>query len=86
MNLSSKQKPGIVDKHKNIIDNGDDFYSGCYAKVSVNFFPYNTNGNKGIAAGLNNILKTRDGDYLGGRSSAFDDFADEFDADADDLF
>lgn len=86
MNLSSKQKPGIVDKFKNIIDSADDFYSGCYAKVSINFFPYNTNGNKGIAAGLNNILKTRDGDYLGGRSSAFDDFADEFDADADDLF
>ena len=89
MNISSKQKPQIVKKVNDqpyFITSPDDFYSGCYAKVSINLFPYNTNGNKGIAAGMNNIFKTRDGDYLGGRSSAIDDFADEFDADLDELF
>ena len=54
----------------------DDVYSGCYGYVSINFFAFNNAGNRGIAAGLNNVLKTRDGAYLGGRSSAQSDFAD----------
>ena len=42
----------------------------------MNFFAYNSNGNKGIGCGLNNILKTDNGDYLGGRASAQSDFGD----------
>lgn len=49
-------------------------YSGCYARVSINFYAYNVSGNKGIACGLNNVQKLSDGDYLGGRSRAEDDF------------
>lgn len=44
----------------------EDFYSGCYGAVTVNFYPYNTSGNMGVAAGLNNLIKTRDGEKLGG--------------------
>ena len=45
-------------------------YSGCYARVSINFYAFNSNGNRGIACGLGNIQKVRDGEPLGGRSSA----------------
>ena len=81
INVSSKTKPGIVkrmkinDENKLVeVTNEDDIYSGCYGFASVNFFAYNNKGNRGIGAGLNNILKTRDGEYLGGRSSAESDF------------
>lgn len=85
-NASSKNKPGIVKpigkdgngktKFQEITDTTE-VYSGCYAKVSVNFYLFDTKGNKGIAAGLNNIVKVQDGDFLGGRSSVSDDFANE---------
>lgn len=74
INASSKQKPGIVDKALNEILDAAQVYSGCYGKVSLNFFAYNQAGNRGIGAGLNNVQKLRDGDYLGGRSRAEDDF------------
>ena len=49
-------------------------YSGCYGRISVNFYGFNSNGNRGIAAGLGNIQKLRDGESLGGRTSAEEDF------------
>ena len=49
-------------------------YSGCYGRISVNFYGFNSNGNRGIAAGLGNIQKLRDGESLGGRTNAEDDF------------
>ena len=56
-------------------------YSGCYGKVTLNLYPYSKAGNTGIGVGLNNVLKTRDGDNLGGRVSGEVDFADEFNDD-----
>ncbi|GAY71780.1 ssDNA-binding protein, partial [Streptococcus canis] len=38
-------------------------------------------GNKGIACGLNNLQKLRDGEPLGGRTRAEDDFATDDDDD-----
>lgn len=58
---------------KPILDR-DEVYSGCYVKVSLNFYAFNSNGNRGVACGLGNIQKIRDGEYLGGRTSATDDF------------
>lgn len=49
--------------------------------MSLNFYAFNSNGNKGIACGLGNIQKIRDGEPLGGRSSAMDDFSTEEDDD-----
>lgn len=76
LNASSKQKPGIVDRQKNEIMDSTEVYSGCYGRASINFFAFNTAGNKGIACGLNHIQKLDDGDFLGGRSRAEDDFDD----------
>ena len=47
----------------------------------VNFYAFNSNGNRGIACGLGNIQKVRDGEPLGGKSSAADDFATDLDDD-----
>lgn len=96
INATSKNKPGIVKRVKingqnKLVEvtNEEDIYSGCYGIVSINFFPYNNAGNKGIGAGLNNVLKTNDGIYLGGRSSAQTDFGDvnldDFDNDDEDM-
>ena len=76
LNASSKQKPGIVDRNKDEIMDSNEVYSGCYGRVSLNFYAFNTAGNKGIGVGLNNVQKLADGDYLGGRSRAEDDFDD----------
>lgn len=76
INSSCKTRPGVVDKARQPITDQDEFYSGCYGYVSINFYPFNTSGNMGVAAGLNNVMKTKDGEPLGGRSSAEEDFAD----------
>ena len=76
INASSKTKPGVVDKYLKAIEDSTEVYSGCYGLASLNFYPYNTNGNKGIACGLNNLMKLEDGENLGGRARAEDDFAD----------
>ena len=80
-NANSKTAPQIVDKAVKPILDRDEVYSGCYARVSLNFYAFNSNGNKGIACGLGNIQKIRDGESLGGRSSATDDFSIEEDDD-----
>ena len=74
VNCSSKTKPGVVDKDLNAILDPEEVYSGCYARASVNFYPFAVSGNKGVACGLNNIQKLADGDFLGGRTRAEDDF------------
>lgn len=74
LNASTRTRPGIVDKDLNAIMDRDEVYSGCYARVSINFYAYNANASKGIAAGLNNIMKVADGERLAGGSSAEDDF------------
>lgn len=73
---NSKEKPEIVDANLNPIMSKSDFYSGCYGRASIVFFAYNTNGNKGVGCGLNNLQKLEDGQPLSGRSTAAEDFGD----------
>lgn len=75
VNANCKQQPGLVYKNGQKIIDSTDLYSGCYGHASINFFAFNNNGNKGVACGLNHLMKTRDGEPLGGRSKAEDDFA-----------
>lgn len=84
INANSKNAPQIVDAYKNKLTDETSVYSGCFIRASINFYGFNTNGNKGIAAGLGNIQKVRDGEMLAGGSSAEDDF-DEIESDDDDL-
>lgn len=85
INAKSRTRPGICDKNKNPIVDEEEIYSGVYAYVSVSFYPYDKNGNRGIACGLNNIMKFKDGERLGGKTSAENDFADIDAEDDEDL-
>ena len=85
LNAKSTTRPGICDKHKTPIVDEDEIYSGVYAYVSVTFFGYDVSGNRGVACGLNNIMKFKDGERLGGRVSAESDFGDIDCEDDDDL-
>ena len=81
INANSTTAPQIVDRSvKPILDRGE-VYSGCYARVSLSFYAFNSNGNKGIACGLNNLQLIRAGEPLGGKASAESDFATDDDED-----
>lgn len=79
VNANSATAPGIVDANCQPIIDRSEVYSGVYGRASINFYTFNSNGNKGIACGLNNLQKIRDGESLGGKSRAEDDFADDDD-------
>ena len=81
VNANSNTAPQIVDRQTNPVLDRSEVYSGVYARVSVNFYAFNSNGNRGVACGLGNIQKVRDGESLGGRSNAADDFATDVDDD-----
>ena len=86
LNANSSSKPGIVDKDLNEILDPDEVYSGCWGRASINFFPYDSNGNRGVGVGLNNIQKLKDGERLGAaRANAEDDFGDGFEDDEEDF-
>ena len=74
LNANSRQAPQVVDRHVQPILDPGEVYSGCYGQISVTFYGYNSNGNRGIAAGLGNIQKLKDGESLGGRAKASDEF------------
>ncbi|MBP3297842.1 MAG: DUF2815 family protein [Lachnospiraceae bacterium] len=81
VNANSGTAPGIVDADRQPIIDRSEVYSGVYGRASINFYAFNSNGNKGIACGLNNLQKIRDGEPLGGKSRAEDDFDIEDDDD-----
>ena len=74
LNATSKDAPQVVDRHVQPVVDPMMVYSGCYCNVSVNFYPFNANGNRGVAVGLGNIQFVKDGDRLSGRASADADF------------
>lgn len=70
------RKPGVYDAFRNDITDPTELKSGDYGRAHINFYGYNTQGNKGISAGLLGVQKLSDGEPLGGSvatSSAFDD-------------
>lgn len=81
VNANSSVAPGIVDADRNPILDRSEVYSGVYGRASISFYAFNSNGNKGIACGLNNLQKIRDGEPLGGKTRAEDDFATDDDDD-----
>lgn len=87
----SARKPAVKGKYRGadgkLIDltTDEEFYSGCYGRGSINFFPYSQDGGVGIGVYLNNVQKLEDGDRLAGGSDAETDFDDEFEDEYDDL-
>lgn len=74
LNAKSNTRPGVVDKKCVSIVDEEEVYSGVWAVVSVTFYGYDVSGNRGVACGLNNIMKYKDDEHLGGRVSAESDF------------
>lgn len=74
LNATSTQKPGVVDASNiNTELAPQDIYSGMYARVTLNFYGYK-NKKVGVGCGLGNVMKTREGEPLGGGASAASDF------------
>lgn len=75
---SSKMQPGLVNgRLERIISRDvgpDGFYAGCYARATVTAYGYDKAGNKGVAFGLQNVQKLRDGEAFSGRVAAENDF------------
>lgn len=74
LNLKSSQRPGVVDAAVQPIIDESEFYAGCYARATVSAYAYEQKGNCGVSLGLRNIQKVRDGDALGSKTRAEDDF------------
>lgn len=83
INANSKTAPQVVDRHVQPIIDRSEIYSGVYARVSISLYAFSVNGNKGVACGLGNIQKIRDGEPLGGHTNASNDFDAVDDGDED---
>ena len=84
VNANSDRQPDLYDADGNVIMDRSEIYSGCYGRASINFYVFNTNGNRGIACGLNGLQKIRDGEPLGGHGNTLADFMGSEDEDDDD--
>ena len=80
LNASNKYKPQVASRDEFgviLIEDPNDLYAGSYGAVTLEFYPYNTNGNRGVGVSLGNVIKLRDGDRLAGTAeSAEASFAD----------
>ena len=81
VNANSETPPRLYDVNGNEIMDRSEIYSGCYGKVAVEFFVFNTNGNRGIGCRLHAVQKIRDGEPLGGTIVTIADFMDPDDED-----
>lgn len=78
LKASSKRPPVIVDAFRNEITDPDEVYSGCYGRACIEFYGYNTAGQKGVTATLLSVQKLSDGERLGGTVGSADDFDDDY--------
>ncbi len=84
LNANAKNRPGMVDRKVQPIIDPAEIKSGDWGRVSLNFYPFNVNGNAGVAVGLNHVQKVKDGEPLGGFSTPEDEF-DEIEFDDNDI-
>ena len=87
-----KEQPVLLGKSSAETDSAEVIYSGVYARISLQFYPFDVSGNRGVAAGVSSILSAERGEPLGNTvtaASARDEFgvtaptseaAKEFDA------
>lgn len=87
LNAKSKSRPQVVDRNNAPIVDDEDVYSGMWALVAVNFWPYDMGANRGVGVSIENVKKVKDDErFGGGRRSAESDFGGiELDDDDDDL-
>jgi hypothetical protein len=87
-NLTSNSRPGVIDVDK-VTDispeegNADLVYPGCFCRATVNVYSFGLkpgSKGKGVALGLRNLQKVKDGARLDNRVAAADDFDEDIDA------
>jgi hypothetical protein len=54
----------------------EDISPGCIIRASVNFYAYDFKGKKGVACGLQNVMKVKDGEAIGGKTMPEEDFGE----------
>lgn len=74
LNATSIYAPDVYDLEKNLIQDHDEVYSGCFCRVALKLFAYNTKGGRGIGAGLVALQKVGDGEPLGSKINTADLF------------
>ncbi len=75
INVSNRDKPGVVDQNVQPILERDRIYSGCIVNCFINFYGYSQNGNNGVSASLENVQLVSDGKRLSGKQPAAAVFA-----------
>ena len=86
LNLKSTSRPGLVNAQNEDIIDESDFYAGCYARAAINAYAYDQKGNRGVAFGLQNVQKMKDGEVLSGRVKAQDCFEPVASDSAEEIF
>jgi len=88
MNARSTKPVAVVDRTRTPITNPDELYGGCKGKISVSFYPYQSNGNTGIGCSLNGVQKVSDGEPFGNARPSVESMFDmlEDDEDGEDPF
>lgn len=72
INTSSREQPGVVDTDLNPIIQSEEVYDGCFGRASITFYPYKVGTKSGIAVGLNNVMKMKDGERVSSPSICSD--------------
>lgn len=87
---SSKNRPGLVNRHLVPITDKEEAYSGCKFVVSANVFAFEFKPkdgkavmSRGISLGLNNAMMFEKGERIDGRVNAAEDFAEFADGSED---
>lgn len=81
MTARSTDRPDVVDQDLEDIIDSKEIYPGAIGRMDVWLYAFDKAGNKGVAAILNNVQKTDDGDRKGGRRSAGEAFGGSDDED-----
>lgn len=84
LNARSKRPIAVVDRDRSPISEESEIYGGCKGRLALQFYPYFTQGNHGIAASLNGVQKTGEGEPFGSGAPSTESMFDLLD-DADDL-
>jgi hypothetical protein len=66
INTTSKNQPQLRDEHVQPVLDPNKFYGGCWVNAQLNFFEYNTDGNRGVGVGLGSLQFVRGDTKLAG--------------------
>lgn len=77
-NAKNKNRPDVVDQKRNsITEDSNEMFGGCYARMTVTVYAYESKGGPGVSLSLGNVQKVGEGEPFGAsNSSADDDFGD----------